>query len=291
MYTKEDIIKSIQSLAQELGRTPSLEDYRNHNCKPTQPIIFDRFGSWNAAVIAAGFTEHCYLSKKQLLDLLQSYYTEHNKTPSTREFNSNKEYPNAVTYKRHFGSWNNALELAGLPVKQRKPEVAYNKDYMLSCIKSYIHKYKKIPIQQEFDADKDFPSSITVVKYCGSWEQAIKDAGFTPDIGSGFGYYTKSLDGHIYRSKAEAYFADNYLFGKYSYDIEPNYPAPEQRRKYDWYVWELSIYIELDGKCRPNITAQKMQINKDLSINCAIIPIKHIYLNKTLSELIEAFKI
>jgi hypothetical protein len=290
MYSKQDIIKSIQILANDLGKTPSLGDYRDYKCKPTDPVIINRFGSWNAALAEAGFTEHYYLSKEQLLGLLQDFYKEHNKTPSTRDFNSSNYYPNSITYKRNFGSWNTALELAGLPIKQRKPKVPYNKEYVVSSIKEYISKYKKIPTQKEFDADKTFPSATTVVKYCGSWENAIVEAGYTPDIGSGFGHYTKALDGHTYRSKAEAYFVDTYLFSKYTYDIEPSYHKPEQRRKYDWYIKELAIYIELDGGCRPNIVLEKRSINKHININCAIIPIKNIYLNKTLIELIEEFK-
>ena len=291
MYTKEDVIVSIKALAVRLNKVPSLGDYNRHRCKPTSPIVIDRFGSWNAALAAAGFTEHSYLSEAQLLQLLQEYYKEHNKTPSTREFDSDKKYPNTVTYKRHFGSWNNALDLAGLPLKQRKPKVQYSKEYMLSCIKAYVQKYKKIPIQAEFNADKNFPSAVTVVKYCGSWENAILESGYIPDIGSGFGCYTKGLDGYMYRSKAEAYFADTYLYTKYNYDIEPTYSEPEQRRKYDWFIKELAIYIELDGGCRPNIIKEKRNINKSLNINCAIIPIKQIYTSKTLNELIEAFKI
>lgn len=291
MYTKEDVIASIKALAVKLGKVPSFGDYTKHKCKPTGPVVIDRFGSWNAALTAAGFTEHSYLSEEQLLQALREYYKEYNKTPSTREFDSDKKYPNTVTYKRYFGSWNNALELAGLPLKQRKPKVPYTKEYMLDCIKAYIQKYKKIPTTLEFDVDKEFPCAATVVKYCGSWENAIREAGYTPDIGSGFGYYTKALDGHTYRSKAEAYFADTYLYNKYNYDTEPSYPEPEQRRKYDWFIKELAIYIELDGGCRPNILEEKRNINKSLNINCAIIPIKHIYSNKTLNELIEDFKI
>lgn len=291
MYTKEDIIKSIKELATKLDKTPSLLDYRNYKCKPSSPTVIDRFGSWNAALVEAGFVEHSYISDEQLLQLLKTYYKEHNKTPSTREFDSDSKYPNTVTYKRHFGSWNNALELAGLPLKQRRPKVSYNKDYMLTCIKAYVQKYNKIPTQVEFNADKNFPSAVTVVKYCGSWEAAILEAGYTPDIGSGFGYYTKALDGHTYRSKAEAYFVDTYLYDKYSYDIEPLYPLPYQGKKYDWYIRDLDIYIELDGNCRPNITEEKRRINKDLNMKCAIIPIKYLYKNKTLNELVEGFTI
>lgn len=290
-YTKEQIIESIQILAKQTGKIPSLGDYRKYKCKPTDPIIIDRFGSWNAALLAAGFTEHSYLDKEELIQVLQDYYTEYGETPTTRIFNADTRYPNSITYKRHFGSWNTALELADIPVKQHKPKVLYSKDYMLTSIRAYVQKHKKIPTTVEFDADKDFPSATTVVKYCGSWGQAIIDAGYTPDIGSGFGYYTKALDGHTYRSKAEAYFVNNYLFGSYTYDIEPAYPAPEQRRKYDWYIKELDVYIELDGGCRPTIVNEKRSINKHLNINCSIIPINNIYLNKSLIELIEGFKI
>ena len=291
LYTEEQIITIIQNFAKEIGKTPSLQDYRKNKIKPSTATIFKVFGSWNNALIAAGFDSHVYESKEKLLSYLVEYYNTYGETPSTRKFDNIEGYPNSVTYKRNFGTWNIALGLAGLPIKQRKPKIPYSKDYIISSIIEYIKKYNKIPTTSEFDANKDFPSSITVTKYCGSWENAIRDAGYTPDIGSGFGIYTKALDGNTYRSKAEAYFVDTYLFDKYSYIIEPSYPKPEERRRYDWYIKELDVYIELDGGCRPNITNEKSLINKRLNIKCAIIPIKNIYLNNTLIELIEDFKI
>lgn len=290
-YTQEQLVTILQDFANELGKTPSLQDYRNKKIKPSPATIFSVFGSWDKALIAAGFDKHVYKSKEDLLNYLVEYYNTHGEAPSTRKFDAITNYPNSVTYKRNFGSWNKALELAGLPIKQRKPKIPYSKDYIVGSIIEYIKKYNKIPTTNEFDADKNFPSSITVVKYCGSWENAIRDAGYTPDIGSGFGIYTKALDGNTYRSKAEAYFVDTYLFDKYSYIIEPSYPKPEERRRYDWYIKELDVYIELDGGCRPNIITEKVAINKRLNIDCAIIPVKNIYLNKTLIELIEDFKI
>lgn len=290
-YTKEQIILIIQELAVQLGKTPSLSDYRNSNCKPSDVTIISYFSSWNEALVASGFKIHAYKSKEELLGLLLDYYNFYKKVPTARDIDNNKQYPNSVTYKRNFGTWNAALLLAGLKPKLTKVKNKYDKEYIINSIKEYVDKYKKIPTTAEFDADKTFPSSNTVTKYCGSWENAIKEAGYAPDIGSGFGQYTKALDGHTYRSKAEAYFVDNYLFNKYTYDIEPSYHKPEQRRKYDWYIKELATYIELDGGCRPNIVEEKRVINKKLFIRCAIIPIKSIYLNKTLNELIEDFKI
>ena len=209
-YTQEQLITILQDFANELGKTPSLQDYRNKKIKPSPATIFNIFGSWDNALIAAGFDKHGYISKEELLSYLVEYYNKYGEVPSTRKFNALKKYPNNVTYKRNFGSWNTALELAGLPIKQCKPLVPYNKDYIVNSIKEYISKYKKIPSTKEFDADKNFPSAATVVKYCGSWNNAIREAGYTPAIGSGFGIYTKALDGHTYRSKAEAYLASTF---------------------------------------------------------------------------------
>lgn len=52
------------------------------------------------------YTDH------ELIEKLIDYYNRFNKSPTKREFKK----PNFTTYVNHFGSWNNALEAAGLPL-------------------------------------------------------------------------------------------------------------------------------------------------------------------------------
>lgn len=147
----------------------------------------------------------------------------------------------------------------------------FTKQDILNLIKQFKKTHGRIPSYREIDSSSDFPSMWLVSKYFGSLNKAIEAAGFEPNIQNGFGIDTYGLDGHLYRSRAEAYFADNFLYGKYKYVIEPKYPEPHNKF-YDWYIEELDLYIELDGGLRPQVIQEKIEINKSLNRNLAIIP-------------------
>lgn len=144
-------------------------------------------------------------------------------------------------------------------------KLIYSKDSIIAKIQEYVKITNKLPNSKQDNTEviKDFPSAPTVRKYFGSWNAAIEAAGFVPNAQNGYGINTYGLDGHLYRSQAEAYFADTYLYGKYSYNIEPKYPEPHNRY-YDWYIPSLDLYIELDGGIRPDTIKEKISINKCL---------------------------
>ena len=68
--------------------------------------------------------------------------------------------------------------------------------------------------------------------------------------------------------------------------MEPKYPKP-YHKYYDWYIPELGLYIELDGGIRPQVTEEKVNINKILKRTCLFIPITEIYKYKQLSDFIK----
>jgi len=144
------------------------------------------------------------------------------------------------------------------------------------CIAAIVSKAKELgrtPKNADFrKTEGKYPCIQYLVKEFGSWNLALIASGFelhkkselycTPTIG---------LDGHQYRSKAEAYFADTFLFGKYEYNIEPSYPI-NYNKFYDWYIPTLDLYIELDGNLRPLVTTEKIKINNMLNRACLFIP-------------------
>lgn len=208
-YSKEEAILAIKSLANTLGRTPSSRDYRKYKIKPSISVV-----------------------------------------------------------QKLFGSWSSALEQANLePITI----VKYSKEDIINAIVDYHKTTGNIPGYNDLSK----PGSTTAEKHFGSWNKAIIAAGFIPNE-SGFGVPTIGKDGHTYRSAAEAYFCNTYLFGKYEYIIEPKYPVP-YNKYYDWYVPVLDLYIELDGELRPDAVNSKRTINEELRRNCIIITVKDMY--------------
>jgi hypothetical protein len=207
-------------------------------------------------------------SKEETIIAIKTFADSLGKTPSSRDYRKYKIKPSITVVQNLFGSWSSALEQANL-----KPItiIKYSKEDVITAIISYYKINGKIPGYN----DLSNPGSTTAEKHFGSWNKAIIAAGFTPNE-SGFGVFTEGKDGHTYRSAAEAYFCDNFLYNRYEYIIEPKYPEP-YNKYYDWYVPTLDLYVELDGELRPEAVKNKITINKELRRNCIIITVKDMY--------------
>lgn len=295
MNKKEIIIKAIQRFYKENGRIPITNDFINTNGEyPGQSTVKKCFGSWNIAIEAAGFTISKRWDSPQIIEAIRNYVTRTGNLPKTRDFSkATINNPSPKTVNKHFGTWNNAIEAAGfIPNKRSKMKKIYHDCSESSCIEAiqrFYLKNKKIPHRKDFDGDIEFPSCTTLERVFGSWNKAIEAAGYTPNNQDGFGTRTTGLDGILYRSKAEAYFCDTYLYSKYTYDVEPKYP--NSNWMYDWYIRELDLYIELDGEIRPERTKEKIEANKQLDRNCLFIKTKDIYKDDNLEELIQVMSL
>ena len=217
-------------------------------------------------------------TKKSIIESIQKFYANKDVKPRTRDFVGNPDYPSRDTIVRYFGSFNAAIIEAGL-FHRKTPNTNYahqTKAGIILAIQKYYSSHNKVPTTRDFENNKDYPVPSTVKNLFGSWNTAIAAAGFNPISQNGHGTCTQGLDGHLYRSRAEAYFADTYLHDKYEYVIEPKYPEP-YNKWYDWYVPSLDIYIELDGGIRPLVTINKKEINKTLNRVCLFITTEEIF--------------
>lgn len=206
--------------------------------------------------------------KESVITAIQTFYSTEGRIPNKREFTVT-QYPSHETVRRIFGSWNKGIVAAGLPIDE------WDKESIILSIKLFFAENNRIPIAKEFKGYK-YPSNSTVIRHFSSWNTAIEAAGFIPNMPYSFGNITQGLDGHMYRSGAEAYFCDNFLFNKHTYIIEPKYPKP-YTRIYDWYVQDLDLYIELTGGLYPDVIEEKIKINKALSRNLIVIHTKDLY--------------
>ena len=153
----------------------------------------------------------------------------------------------------------------------------WTKETILLSIKQFYQNHNRIPISRDFTHNVNFPEASTVQNHFGSWNAAIKAAGFVPNLGTSdlYGTPTIAKDNVLYRSKAEAYFVDNYLYGKYIYEYERKYD--NHNKYYDFYLPESNLYIELDGQLRPEIIQEKILINKQENKKLLVIQTDDIY--------------
>ena len=123
-YTAAEMIGILQDVANELGRAPSkgeLEQLRPGGPSPSGCAY--RFKSWNAALEAAGLEIHYHHTPahddETLLKILRDLTDKLGRTPTMRELRTYPGLPSRSAYARHFGSWNAALEAAGLEPNRR----------------------------------------------------------------------------------------------------------------------------------------------------------------------------
>jgi len=138
---------------------------------------------------------------------------------------------------------------------------------LLENIRIFYNKYNRVPQYRDFS--NNVPQSKVYVRRFGSWNEAIKAAGFEPNENDGFGTRTIANDGVLYRSHYETMFVNKFLFNKEIYKYEVKYSS--HNKYYDFYLPERDIYIEIDGGCRPTVMEEKIEINKELGRNLFVI--------------------
>lgn len=284
-YSKDDIILAIQRFYAVNARIPMQKDFTKNPDYPGRSTVVSNFGSWNNAIIAAGLKTTDW-SDSDLIKALQEFHSKSNTIPKYNDFVG--KFPSARTIELRFGSWNKGLELAGFTTIT-KYNVRWSDDEIIKAIQDFYNKNKRIPECRDFENSNQYPNYRTVSTRFGTWNNAIVISGLTPNTQNSLGVNTIGLDGHLYRSKAEATFADKFLYNKYDYKIEPKYPNP-YNKYYDWFINSLDIYIELDGGIRPIVIEQKKKINNRLNRCCIFVPISIINKYSTLEHLIQAVR-
>lgn len=67
-------------------------------------------------------------SKEELINILKEFNIKNGRSPSQNDFDSNN-FPSFITYRRRFGSWNNALKKAGLEIKESNLGMSLNERF------------------------------------------------------------------------------------------------------------------------------------------------------------------
>jgi len=116
-YTDEDLLDALRSFAAEHdGRPPTAPEADDPETGlPTAATFARRFGSWNAAIAAAGFDPRFRRrSDEELLDDLRSLVETAGEHPTAAAVRDHPDMAKPPTYKARFGSWTEALDAAGL---------------------------------------------------------------------------------------------------------------------------------------------------------------------------------
>lgn len=208
-------------------------------------------------------------TKIDCINAIKQFENKYFKVPRIYDFQLHKISPSTDTVCKLFGTWNNALIESGY-----KPYLEISKEDCICGIQLFFKQNGRVPNTRESKDIPYIPSQITMIKLFGSWNKAIEAAGYTPNEINAFGIPTVAKDGVKYKSQAEAYFVNKFLYGKYQYEYEKPYG---NGWKYDFYLPEKDLYIELTAYLDPQRMQDKIDFNIRKNINFKVIDIEDIY--------------
>jgi SOS-response transcriptional repressor LexA len=180
-HTEEEIrdvlIAELQRLADQINHPPGLRDmnqYGAHSSKTYQK----KFGSWNNALRAAGLeiNAETNIDKSDLIDELRRLAKELDRTPTSRDMADQGKYGTA-TYTHKFGSWNDAVQEAGLEVVRRRDVPRHD---MISEIQRLADELGEPPAVYQM-RDQGKLGVTTISREFGTWNDALEHAGYEPN--------------------------------------------------------------------------------------------------------------
>jgi hypothetical protein len=118
---REELLDELKRVSKIVGQSPTEKDMLTHG-KFAYSTYFRYFNSWSQAKSIAGVadTSENKISDEKLLTDLKRVDLLVDGPPTRREVDRLGEYPSS-TYKYRFGSWNEALAEAGLPLNDVAP--------------------------------------------------------------------------------------------------------------------------------------------------------------------------
>ena len=179
-YSDEELLNHLRELA-DGDEPPTKREVRSAE-GPTSWTYRDRFGSYNAAVEEADLAprtrgrEQQY-TDEELLDHLREL-ADGDEAPTKTEVNS-AEGPSAYAYQYRFGSYNAAVEQAGLAPNARRAEQQYTDEELLDHLRE-LADGDEAPTRHEVNSAEG-PSGYTYHRRFDSYNAAVEQAGLTPN--------------------------------------------------------------------------------------------------------------
>ena len=172
--SESELLSELVRLEDELGSTPTVDDMREHG-KFGSTTYEREFGSWNEAIEEAELDRNIQrnITTSELIEQLIQFADELGRTPTKPEMNKKGPYA-ATTYLRKFGSWNEALEQAGLQINIEKN---ISDDNLIEEIKRLADELDRTPSRRDMDQYGEF-SSNSYLRSFSSWNQALREAGY-----------------------------------------------------------------------------------------------------------------
>lgn len=165
--TKEDLLDKIREFYEENGKVPHSKEIKN----PTSIVYYDRFGTnkWNEILILAGLSpvhENGY-SKEVLIEKLISYCDKLGKIPTRDDFKTYGFSPGHGLYASYFGSYELALEVAGVKEYISWNEKSKNSEKMIIELGEKLQRFPTVAEYESQCKDRNALERRKMEKFYG----------------------------------------------------------------------------------------------------------------------------
>jgi DNA-binding CsgD family transcriptional regulator len=178
-----EVIRALRAWARQEGAAPSSTDWtptadtarkwgREYPRWPSHVTVRTLFGTWNAALAAAGLRpRRRRWGHNAIIAALREYTASHGHPPTPAELNRDVRLPAPGTVRAHFGSLQAALDAANLPVRRRR----WNRDLIINAFVRFELEHGRPPTSRDWSrSSAAHPHATTVLQTFGSWSAAIE---------------------------------------------------------------------------------------------------------------------
>lgn len=188
LVKEEDLKNDLLRIIKLIDKTPGATEYDKYS-KYCTNLIRSKYKTYNdfldkMNVYSTKEGKSVRIKDDFLLNELKRFVKEFNKVPVQSDFENLKNYPSRKTFANHFGSFNNALKLAGLEPTtksiedyKRFNESAETKSMLIKWIQNKADELGRTPTCK--DIEKEEFNRGTFRRIFGTYNKALIEAGLS----------------------------------------------------------------------------------------------------------------
>jgi len=171
-YSDKDLLDSLREAEEEIIPLTS-DKFDQHDSYPSKATIKRRFGSWSSACNKAN-VQSGQVTEKSILSNIKKLYNS-GEIENSEDFFNHPETTSAATFYKNFDTWREAVDNINIDAYTE-----YINSDLTSSLQQFNEEYGYIS-QRKFKYDTNYPSSTTLIRRFGSWNEAVKAADIEPN--------------------------------------------------------------------------------------------------------------
>jgi len=185
-HSREFLLSEVVRFYETNNKLPAQRDMCNRLGYPSWKYYLIEFGKWKNVIKESGIVVEEKYTDEYLLNELQRFHKEFGKAPTTKELAKVRGYPSVGMYYKRFTTWEEALNKAGLELRERCNVHHYTDDDLANDLLKFYNINNRVPRAHDMKESNGYIPYNYYVKHYGSFITAVKAAGLTPP----FEHYT-----------------------------------------------------------------------------------------------------